>query len=139
MPFTGASDLLTQLRTQIAACASWTPGSAGVHYPGVDYASATFPCAIIAEDSRTSATYAAGANGLRGGTLSIRVYTDSASSIGATEVLGQAILEELLAQPAGIPFRSGSVGLAGESSDAIDAAGTPLNGIEITLEYGLDF
>jgi len=136
MPFTGASDLLTQLRTQIAACASWSAGSSGVHYPDVDWASATLPCCVIAEGARTSATYAAGAAGLRGGTFLVTIYTSG--TVGACEVLGQAILEELLAQASGIPFRNGSVGVCGQSTDAQEAAGMTANGIELTLEYGLD-
>ncbi len=136
MSFTGASDLLTQLRTQIVACASWSGGESAVHYPSLTFAGATLPACVVAEGSRTSQTYAAGANGLRGGSLLVTIYTSG--TVGATEVLGQAILEQLLAQPAGIPFRNGSVGLCGESTDAQDAASTTVNGIEVTLEYGLD-
>ena len=135
MPMTGASGLLTQLQTQIAACASWSAGSSGVHYPSIEFASATFPCCVIAEMNRTSEYYASGASGLRGGTLKITIY--STGTVGATEVLGQAIVEELLAQQTGIAFRSGSVVLAGEATDAMDAAQTTVSGVELDLEYGL--
>jgi len=135
MPMTGASALLTQLQTQIAACASWTATSAGVHYPSIDFSSATFPCCVVSETSRQSEYYAAGASGLRGGSLKVTIYTTG--TVGATEVLGQAIVEELLAQQTGICFRNAGVVVCGEATDAMDAAQTTVTGIELDLEYGL--
>jgi hypothetical protein len=135
MPFTTTDGLLLQTQTQIDACASWPGSTSDVHYPELTFAGASFPAAVVAEDQRTSTYYASGAAGLRGGTLKITIYTQSA--VGVTELLGRAILEELLAQQTGIPFRGGYVGLCGEATDATTAAATPISAVELYLEYGL--
>jgi hypothetical protein len=136
MPFTTTDALLLQLQTQIDACASWAGATTDVHYPEIAFASASFPCAVVCEDQRASTYYAAGAAGLRSGTLKITIYTQSA--VGATELLGRAILEELLAQQSGICFRGGYVGLCGEATDAATAAGTVVSAVELFIEYGLN-
>jgi hypothetical protein len=136
MAFSSTDTVLVSLQTQIAACAGWAGGTGVVHYPDLAFASATFPCCVVAETNQSGDYYASGAAGLRGGSLSIVIYTQS--SVTVTEALGRTILQELLAQQSGIPFRGGSVGLCGEDSDASTAAGTQLVAVEITLEYGLE-
>lgn len=138
MAFTDASALLTQLQTQIAACAGWSGGSSAVHYPELAWGSGpTFPCALVSEESRSNVYYAAGAAGLRNGSLKLTIYAGSATTLGALETLGQTILEQLLAQQSGIPFRDGEVGMAGDATDASIAAATEVRGVEVTLNYGL--
>jgi len=142
MPLTDASALLTQFASQLAACAAWTTAvgsgneSARIHYPSVAWSSATLPCAVISEDQRGSRIYATNAQGLRSGMLKVEVY--SAGTVGAVEQLGQALLEQLLAQQSGIVFRTGYVGLCGDATIAEIAAQNEVRAIEINIEYGLE-
>jgi hypothetical protein len=136
MAFTTTDALLLQFQTQVDACAAWTGSTSDIHYPEISFATATFPCAVLCEDQRSSTYYAAGASGLRAGTLKATIYTQSA--VGVTELLGREVLEQLLAQQTGIPFRGGYVGLCGEATDATTAAATPISAVELYLEYGLN-
>ncbi len=58
-------------------------------------------------------------------------------SVGTLETMAGTIVEQMLAQQAGIPLRSGSHAPCGESEDAKKAAGCEVRGVEITFEYGL--
>lgn len=135
MAFTDASAYLTQFQTQLAACAVWSGGSSTIHYPNVNFTGATLPCIVVIEDQRGSDQYAAGASGLRSGTLRAILY--STASNGVIEAMAGTLVEQMLAQQSGIPFRSGSHQPAGIAEEAKAATGTSVNGVEIAFEYGL--
>ena len=138
MSLTNAPAIVTQLSTQLAACASWPGASAANHwYPKVAWASATLPLAVLEEESNTSNPYAAGANGLLGGTLRITIHTATTSDAGTVESLARTLLKELLAQDPGIVFRSGDTGLCSDPTAAEGATDTATIRVAITLTYGL--
>ncbi len=130
--------IVTQLSTQLAACASW-PGGATTnhHYPNVAWASASLPLAVLEESDRTWTTYAAGAGGLMGGTLKATIHYAASSDIGTVEAIARTLLGELLAQSPGICFRASDCGLSGTYSSAENATDTATIAIQINLTYGL--
>lgn len=137
MTLTNAPAIITQLSTQLAACAAWS-GSTGNHwYPSVTYAAATLPLAVLDESSRSYSSYAAGAGGLASGTLRISIHVAQSSDVGTLETLARTLLGQLLAQDPGILFRSGECGLCGEASTAEIATDTATYSIDISLPYGL--
>lgn len=128
--------IITQLRTQLVACASWSTGINAVNYPELPVLSgATFPLALLSEGSRTFDTYADGAAPLAGGMLQVVIH--STGTIGVTEALGRTILSELLAQWSGIPFRPGDCGLSSDPSPAKVAGGSSYRTITLNLAWGL--
>lgn len=134
MSLTDAPAIITQLATQLAACAGWSGES---WYPEVpDLGSATLPAAALSEMNRRYTPYAAGASGLPSGDLEIKIY--SAASIGVLESLGRTIIDQLLAQQSGIPFRPGDCGLCSDQTSGMEAAGDSIRSITINLSYGLD-
>jgi hypothetical protein len=135
---TNAPSIVSQLATQLAACASWAGGStANMWYPRVAWASATLPLAVLEESERTWTPYAAGAGGLAGGTLKVTVHYAQTSDEGTVEALGRQLLKELLAQDPGIIFRGSDCGLSGTYSSAEAATDTGTIAIQLTLAYGL--
>ncbi len=139
MSFTDAPDPLTQLATQLTACAGWSSGSGAIHYPeSPDFTGATFPLAVLADESRSVGRYAVGAAGLVSGTLVIRIY--GTGTIGVTEALGRTILSQLLAQEGGIVFRSSECGLSADPEPGrIAGDAQEIRSITLSLPYGLEF
>ena len=135
MTLTNAPAIITQLSTQLAACAGWTTTSATHWYPNLPASGATFPAAVLFEDQRTSSIYAAGAGGLQGGTLGIHIY--SSGTIGQVEDLGRTILGQLLAQFVGIPWDSSNCGLSSDTEPGMVAASSDIRDIVLNLPYGL--
>jgi len=134
---TDAPAILTQLQTQLAACAAWSSGSGAIHYPDHDLTTvSTWPVAILAESSRTSTVFAAGAAGLASGVLEITIH--STASIGTVESLARTLVTQLHSAQSGIPFRTGEAGLSSEPSDAAEAGGTAYCSVTITLPWGLE-
>ncbi|MBA3591563.1 hypothetical protein [Methylibium sp.] len=137
MSFTDPPAILTQLRTQLAACAGWANGSGAVHYPDLPaLAGATFPLAVVAESSRTFDTYADGALPLGGGSMQVVVY--ATGSVGVVEELGRTILSQLLAQFTGIPFRPSECGLSSDPSPAKVAGASEYRAVTLTIGWGLN-
>jgi hypothetical protein len=138
MTLTNAPAIVTQLSTQLAACSSWPGGAINNHwYPTVPWASATLPLAVLEESERTFTSYAAGAGGLQGGTLSVTLHYAASSSIGTVEAIARTLLGELLAQSPGILFRSGDCSLSGTYTSAEAATDTATIAIKLSLAYGL--
>lgn len=137
MTWVDAPAILTQLRTQLLACAGWPTGqSAAIHYPVLeDFTGETFPLAVLAETSRTFDPYADGAVPLGGGTLQAVIY--GTGTIGATEQLGRTLLSQLIAQPTGIPFRPGECGLSSDASPAKIAGASEYRTVTLSLAWGL--
>lgn len=129
--------MVTQLRTQLVACAAWTPGQAGVNYPEVvAMATATYPLAVLAATAPRAEYYADGAPPLMNGTLLVVIH--STDTIGVTEILASTLLQQLLSQIVGIPFRSSECGISSDPSPAKVAGGSSYRAVTITLPYGLE-
>lgn len=138
MSLTNPPAILTQLATQLAACASWPGGAVtNMWYPKVPWVSASLPLGILEEAERTVTTYAAGAGGLQSGTLKITIHYAQTSDDGTVETLARALLSELLAQDPGIIFRASDCGLSGTFSSAEAATDTGTIATILTLAYGL--
>lgn len=138
MSLTNPPAIVTQLSTQLAACASWPGGATTNHwYPKVDWSSATLPLAVLEESERSWSSYAAGAGGLASGVLRVTVHYATSSDDGTVETLGRTLLKELLAQDPGILFRQSDCGLSGTYTTAEIARNTGTIAIQLTLAYGL--
>jgi hypothetical protein len=141
MTLTSAPAIVTQLSTQLAACASWPGGATSNHwYPDLPWASATWTThynAVLEESERTTLIYAAGAAGIQGGRLKVTIHADSTISSGTLESLARTLLGELLTQDPGIVFRTADCGLSGTFSKAEEATDTATSAIEFNLAYGL--
>jgi hypothetical protein len=136
---TNAPAIVTQLSTQLAACASWPGGAVtNLWYPRVPWASATLPLAVLEETERTWTPYAAGAGGLVSGTLKATIHYAATSDEGTVEAIGRTLLGELLAQNPGIIFRTSDCGLSGTYTSAENATDTATIAIQLTLAYGLN-
>lgn len=128
--------ILTQLRTQIVACAGWANGQNAVNYPELPVlAGATFPLCVISTVPGSFEAYADGAAPLASGTLQVVIY--ATGTIGVVEELGRTILSQLLAQWTGIPFRQGECGLSSDPSPAKVAGASAYRTITLTLAWGL--
>jgi hypothetical protein len=136
MSLTDAPAIITQLSTQLAACASWTVGSAGNWYPEAD-PSITTTHAVLVPPASTRSRYAEGARGLLGGNLWILLYVVGTESLGDAETLGGNLINELMNQHDGIPFRSMSFELAQDPGAAKTVGGSTIIPLQITIEYGL--
>ncbi len=138
MTLTNCPAIVTQLSTQLAACASWPGGATSNHwYPRVAWASASLPLAVLEDSERTWVSYAAGAGGLQGGTLKATIHYAASSDEGTVESLARTLLGELLAAAPGICFRSSECSLSGVYTSAENATDTATIAISISLAYGL--
>ena len=136
MTWTDPPAILTQLRTQLVACAGWANGQNAVHYPSLDgLMSATMPLAVLAETSRTAEVYADAVAPIPGGTLQVVIY--GTDSVGTMEALGRTILSQLLSQATGIPFRPGECGLSSDPSPGMVAGSSGVRSVTLTLSWGL--
>ncbi len=140
MSLTDAPGIITQLSTQLAACASWPGGSASNHwYPEADTTGLAAALAVLSESERRYTPYAAGAAGLMGGSLAITIHAPTTTgTIGYLESLGRSLMSELLAQQSGIPFQPANCGLCSDSTPGMEAAAQAIRSLTITLGYGLE-
>ncbi len=139
MTLTNEPAIVTALSTQLAACASWVGTTTNHWYPLAPDATAV-PYAVLDDQSAAGEIYASDAPPLLSGTLVITIYDSVANrTVGQLETFGRTILKELLAQVAGIAFRSGEVGLVQDYQPATGAAeGTGAQrSITISISYGL--
>lgn len=129
--------LIAQLRTQLVACASWSPSTTGdIYYPKlVDLIGANKPAAVLSDASRSPTSYAEGAAPIQGGQLEVMIYTDD--DIETTEALARALMTELMSQAAGIPFRSGECTLCNDPSVSKISGSDSICAINISLSWGL--
>lgn len=134
--WTNPSTILTQLRTQLVACAGWANGQNAVNYPELAaLMSGTFPLAVLAERSRTATLFCEGVAAIPGGELEVIIY--ATDTIGTLETLGRTILDQLLAQASGIPFRPAECGLSSDPSPAKIAGSSDVRSITLKLPWGL--
>lgn len=134
MTLTNAPDVITQFSTQLAACSSWTTGTAGHWYPSSVGTIATLH-AVLASMNEERTKYAEGASGVPSGTLRANVFVPT--SLGDAETLGRALIKELTDQDTGLAFRGGSCALAGEAGPSSVAGGDSMQEIEINMSFGL--
>jgi hypothetical protein len=115
---------ISQLRTQLAGCASWISavGSANalsrIHYPAINVGNTKgsapdkIPAALLTRTAGGKQRWAAGAGGLGNGVLEIDFYFPAVQTaaqpdpytVGRLEALVEAIVGELTTQEVGIPF-----------------------------------
>lgn len=136
MSLTNAPPIITQLSTQLQACASWTAAGLGsnVWYPTAPENTAG-PFAVLGFESQRFLKYAEGAAPVRSGDLFFTLW--KADTVGNMEILAQAIVVELMTADTGIPFRDGTAQRAADIGDAKEAAGETLIGVSAILEHGL--
>lgn len=136
MSLTDAPSIITKLGEHLVACASWSPGASGLWYPEAP-ASTSGTHAVLVPASMQRTRYAEGANGLLGGTLWILLYVVGTESLGDAETLAGNLVNELMAQHTGIPFRSITYELAGDPGAAKTVGGSTIIPMHITIEFGL--
>lgn len=136
MSLTNAPPIITQLSTQLQACAAWSSAglSSNVWYPEAPEGTAG-PYAVLGFGRQTFTKYAEGAAPTREGELFFTLWM--ADTIGNIETLSQTIIAQLLTQDTGIPFRSGDGMLCTALGDAREAAGETLLGVSAPLTHGL--
>jgi hypothetical protein len=134
MTLTNAPAVVTSFANMIVACASWTPGLAGLFYPTEDN-TATGIIGVISASPTTRTPYAAGCAGLPSGNLLLVIY--HTGDIGQTESFAMTIVNELQAQTTGLALRGGVTALASIPGDAKAADGFTRNAINVEFEYGL--
>lgn len=136
MSLTNPPPIITQLSTQLQACASWSSAglSTNVWYPEVPEGTAG-PHVLLGFGSQTFTKYAEGAAPVRSGDLFFTIW--KADTIGNLETLAQSILAELLTPDTGIPFREADGMTATALGDAKKAAGETLFGVSATISHGL--
>lgn len=135
MTLTNAPAVITQLATQLVACAGWTPGLTGCWYPSSP-AIQSGTHAVLCENDYSGDVYAEGALPLPSGDLRILLYVDD--TIGNAEALGRTLCNQLLAQfNGGLAFRSAKTGLSSDPSSDRIAAGNTKQILPIDISYGL--
>lgn len=136
MTLTNAPPIITQLSTQLQACAAWTAAglSTNVWYPEVPEDTAG-PYVLLGFGTQQFTKYAEGAAPTRSGDLFFTIW--KADTTGNLETLAQTILAQLLTQDTGIPFREAEGMTATALGDAKEAAGETLYGVSATLSHGL--
>lgn len=136
MSLTNPPAIITQLSTQLQACASWTAAglSTNVWYPSAPEGTAG-PFAVLGFDSQRFTKYAEGAEPVRSGDLFVTIW--KADTAGNLETLAGDLINDLMTADTGIPFRDGENGRAELIGPAKEAAGETLNGVSFTLSHGL--
>lgn len=135
MTLTNATAIVTQLATQITACASWTPGLAGLWYPyAPKTTSGTFG---VIEATARRVAYAEGARGLPQADFALAIT--GALTVGQMETLAESLIDELMKQfDGGLPFRDLSYDLSGDIGDQAAAGAVTTRTIVITGTAGLN-
>jgi len=133
---TNAPPIITQLSTQLQACAAWSSAgfSSNVWYPEAPEGTAG-PFAVLGFGSQTFTKYAEGAAPTRGGDLFFTLW--KADTTGNMETLAQTIIAQLMTQDTGIPFREGDGMGCTAIGQAKEAAGEILFGVSAPLSHGL--
>lgn len=140
MSLTNPPTSVSQLSTQLAACAGWVGGATNHWYPAAPNGS-TAPFAVLDEVDVRRTRYAADVVGVRGGTLTVTIYdTQAARTIGQLEDFARTIEGQLTAQVSGLIFGDSSISLVDDvQPGALAAEGTAaLRCVTITLPYGLE-
>ncbi len=115
---------VTAMRDMIGASATWVAASGAqgqVHYPHISLdASPTLPAMCIIREDHDRQPYAAGSGGLPSGRLRLELYMNA--TIAVVEYTAQGIAADLAAATTGLSIRSVTTDLAGDVSDARQAA-----------------
>ncbi len=153
-----------QMRIQVAQCASWitacgdaTIGLGRLHYPSLDFrgekgAPDQVVAGLITRTEAGRRRWLEGAGGLVSGSLDLDVYVPALTSglyakaytVGQLEDFADTLIQELLTQRTGIPFRD--IPKMSEASNPTNAEiaahsdDTPsaFRWIRITMPYGLN-
>ncbi len=135
---------VTAMRDMLALSTTWTTNGgaeAQVHYPDFTVSNATtFPACLIVREAHNREPYASGAAALPGGSMRLEVYVQDV--IAVVEAIAQGIASDLAAAVSGLAIRSIETDLAGDISDArqaaIDDSTSPSFRVAvINLTYGL--
>jgi hypothetical protein len=152
MSLTNPPPAVTAFADMLIACSSVSAfgitSTSAAWYPSVDNVStsstsAAKPYVVIEESTHTRTRFAeAGATSTFGGELKATFVSDSKTT-GEMEILGRAVVGELLALSTGLPLRSASAELSGEPDGAIRAAdetdtAASYISIDVTVSYGLE-
>lgn len=140
MSLTNPPAVVTQLSTQLAACASWTGGTTNHYYP-IAPSGFSVPAAVLDDQQARRGIYASDAPGALTGTVVITIIDSAANrTLGQLETFGRTILKELTDQVSGLAFRDGEVGLVDDYKPATEAGeGTAaMRSITLSIPYGLD-
>ncbi len=139
MAWTNPTAVITQLRTQLEACASWSTAggaTAKIHYPKGTAADG-FPCAVLAEESQSHTKFAYGMAAVKGGQLSINLA--DTTSTGEVETLARAIANEICTDLGLVNLSVEDITPAEEPHAAEEAEGSNMiYECEIILSYGLE-
>lgn len=133
---TNPPPIITQLSTQLQACAAWVSAglSSNVWYPEVPEDTAG-PHVLLGFGTQGFTKYAEGAAPVRGGDLFFTIW--KADTVGNLETLAQTIIAQVMTPDTGIPFRASDGMNATAIGDAKEAGGETLNGVSGTLSHGL--
>jgi hypothetical protein len=128
--------IITQLSTQLQACAAWVSAglSTNVWYPEAPENTAG-PYAVLGFGRQGFVKYAEGAAPVREGELFFTIW--KADTIGNLETLAQAIVAQVMTQDTGIPFRDGEGMNSTDLGNARIAGSETLLGVSGTLTHGL--
>jgi hypothetical protein len=115
---------VTAMRDMLALCTNWTANGgsqAQVHYPDFTASNSTvFPACLIVRESHNRDSYAAGSAALPNGRMRLELYLQDV--VAGVEAIAQGIAADLAASTSGLAIRSCETELAGEISDARQAA-----------------
>jgi hypothetical protein len=136
MAFTDAPGILTALRDQLVACASWTGNNSTVHYPFAKASGQTGIYAVLAVRSSGVSRRFVGVS-LPSGSLEIHICSP-VSSIGALETLARAIANEIVTETGIENLQVTDIGEADTGLDSATVESGTLNTVTITLSYGLE-
>lgn len=143
---------IDRLRTHLQACATWVAAGGAetrIHYPlinpsGTIGTADALPAALLLRGETGRTKFAEGARGLPGGDLEVVFYlpADAFPTAAACEAFADAVLDELLAQDTGLPWQTGSAGMASAPAQPARAAATgpkptDYRSISLFLTYGL--
>ena len=136
MTLTNPPPIITQLSTQLQACAAWSSASlsTNVWYPDAPEDTAG-PYVVLGFGRQTFTKYAEGAAPVRSGELFFTIW--KADTVGNLETLAQSIIAQVMTQDTGIPFRDADGMTATELGNARTASGETLLGVSGTLNHGL--
>lgn len=146
MTLTAPPPAVEALRDMLLACAAVT--SAGIATGSIWYPAAAFdpdagsadalPAILIVQEGVSRSSYAAGAQGLPGGSLTATVFLSGASSsIGAVEDLANDIAQQLMGQSTGLPITTVDVDPAQSITRGQVAGGVSFYCCTISLTWGL--
>ena len=144
MTLTFPPDAVTALRDMLLDCTAVTLAGLGtnsIYYPELtidpDAGDAdTVPCALIMQTGYNRSSFAEGAQGLPGGSLSVVFYL-SGDGIGSTEQFAQDVCSQLMEQQTGLPITNATHDEAKRATSGLRANNTEYTTVDIQIDWGL--